>query len=50
MARSTLDTPTRARAWLVTGPLGHLAGGLLDWASLLARVARARARGRDPWA
>jgi hypothetical protein len=25
------------RAWLYTGPLGHLAAGLIDWASLLAR-------------
>jgi hypothetical protein len=29
-------------AWLYTGPLGHLAAGLLDWASLLARHALAR--------
>ena len=40
----------RTRARLVTGPAGHLYGGLLDWAALLARVARARVRGRDPWA
>ena len=38
------------RAWLVTGPLGHLYGGLLDIVSLLTRVVRARVRGRDPWA
>jgi hypothetical protein len=29
-------------AWLYTGPLGHLAAGLADWAALLARLARAR--------
>jgi hypothetical protein len=27
------------RAWLYTGPLGHLAAGLLDWIVLLARYA-----------
>jgi hypothetical protein len=31
-------------AWLYTGPLGHLAAGVADWAELLARFAR---RGRD---
>ena len=35
---------TRLAAWLVTGPLGHLWGGLADWATLLARVARERIR------
>jgi len=39
----------RAQAWIVTGPPGHLAGGLADWAELLGRWALARARGRDPW-
>jgi hypothetical protein len=34
------------RAWLYTGPLGHLAGGILDWAELLARYAAARASRR----
>jgi hypothetical protein len=38
----------RAAAWIVTGPLGHLYGGLVDWTALLARYAYARARGRDP--
>jgi hypothetical protein len=23
--------------WLYTGPLGHLAAGVLDWAALVAR-------------
>jgi hypothetical protein len=31
-------------AWLVTGPLGHLAGGVVDWAALAVRLARTRAR------
>jgi len=38
----------RLAAWIVTGPLGHLYGGVADWATLLARCAWARARGRDP--
>jgi hypothetical protein len=29
-------------AWLYTGPLGHLAAGVADWAELLARFARRR--------
>jgi hypothetical protein len=37
----------RAAAWLVTGPAGHLASGLADWAVLLWRVAAARARGES---
>jgi len=32
-------------AWIVTGPIGHLAAGIADWTQLLARYARARARG-----
>jgi hypothetical protein len=39
---------SRLAAWIVTGPLGHLYGGALDWATLLARYALERARGRDP--
>jgi hypothetical protein len=33
---------TRLAAWLYTGPLGHLAAGVGDWAELLARHMRAR--------
>jgi hypothetical protein len=29
---------TRLVAWLYTGPLGHLAGGVADWLQLLARM------------
>jgi hypothetical protein len=36
----------RAAAWLVTGPVGHLAGGLADWASLVARWQWRRLTGR----
>jgi hypothetical protein len=28
---------TRLAAWLYTGPLGHLAAGVLDWVELLAK-------------
>jgi hypothetical protein len=50
MARPPLTPVRRMEAWIVTGPLGHLAGGLADWGALLARVARARLARRDPWA
>jgi hypothetical protein len=32
----------RAAAWLVCGPLGHLVAGVVDWAALLAALARRR--------
>ena len=38
----------RLAAWIVTGPVGHLYGGVADLTALLARYAVARARGRDP--
>jgi hypothetical protein len=37
--------PQRFAAWLVTGPLGHLAAGLADWVALLWAVAQARRQG-----
>jgi hypothetical protein len=39
----------RLAAWLVTGPLGHLAAGVADWAELLARWwwSKRRRRGRE---
>ena len=47
-SRPRRRTAARA-AWLVTGPVGHLAGGVADWAELLTRyvLARARERPRD---
>jgi hypothetical protein len=36
----------RAAAWLVTGPLGHLYGGVVDWAALVGRHLLSRARAR----
>ena len=44
MAPQRLPPATRAAAWLVTGPLGHLAGGVVDWATFLAGYARGRVR------
>ncbi|MGH2946985.1 MAG: hypothetical protein ACRDPC_12115 [Solirubrobacteraceae bacterium] len=34
------------RAWLYTGPIGHLVAGVADWAELLGRYALTRARRR----
>lgn len=36
----------RAAGWVVTGPLGHLYGGVADWLVLAGRLLAARARGR----
>jgi hypothetical protein len=36
---------SRLAAWLVTGPLGHLWGGLADTAVLIAQLLRARFSG-----
>jgi hypothetical protein len=33
---------SRLAAWLVTGPLGHLYGGVVDWLELMARWLRGR--------
>jgi hypothetical protein len=41
-----LSASTRALAWIYTGPLGHLYGGLVDWVVLLWRLVLARARKR----
>jgi hypothetical protein len=46
MATRILTTRERAAARLVTGPLGHLYGGVVDWTTLLARYAWARVHGR----
>jgi hypothetical protein len=29
-------------AWLLTGPVGHLLAGAIDWAALAVRLARDR--------
>jgi hypothetical protein len=44
MAARRLSPSTRVLAWIYTGPLGHLYGGLADWAILLGRMARQRMR------
>jgi hypothetical protein len=36
----------RLATWLITGPLGHLAGGVLDWGELFGRYWLSRLRGR----
>jgi hypothetical protein len=42
-----LGPAERTLAWLVTGPIGHFAAGLVDWLELLIRWAWARSRGRS---
>jgi hypothetical protein len=46
MPARRLPSSTRFAAWIYTGPLGHLYGGLADWAGLLSRHALSRARAR----
>jgi hypothetical protein len=46
MPARRLPLPTRVVAWLYTGPIGHLYGGLADWAGLLSRHALSRALAR----
>jgi hypothetical protein len=43
-----LTRPERLAAAIVTGPAGHLAAGLTDWAVLLTRFAWAKARRSTP--
>jgi hypothetical protein len=45
---SSLPPGTRFAAWVVTGAVGHLWGGVVDWAELLVRYWWARLRGREP--
>jgi hypothetical protein len=35
----------RFAAWFVTGPLGHLASGVADWAALLWQLAQDKRHG-----
>jgi hypothetical protein len=47
MARPRPTSPAkRLETWLWTGPVGHFAGGSLDFAQALARYLLARARDR----
>ncbi|MEA2297704.1 MAG: hypothetical protein QOF77_640 [Solirubrobacteraceae bacterium] len=46
MRELRLRPDERVLAWLITGPVGHLVGGVIDWATLLARWGWARARRR----
>jgi hypothetical protein len=34
-------------AWVLTGPLGHLYAGVVDWLGVLVRYVRARGRWED---
>lgn len=45
-AQHPLTRPERVAARLLTGPVGHLVAGVVDWLVLLARIAWARVRGR----
>jgi hypothetical protein len=39
-----LRSRERLMAWIVTGPVGHFVGGMLDLLGAIAEIARARAR------
>lgn len=49
-ARVNRGNAERVAAWLLTGPIGHLVAGVIDWLVLWAGWAWARARGREPFA
>jgi len=40
----TFPAVARLSAWLYTGPVGHLIGGVADWTELLSRYAWHRLR------
>jgi hypothetical protein len=42
--------PSRFAARILTGPVGFLIAGAVDWAALTVHYLTARAAGRDPWA
>jgi hypothetical protein len=42
MPARRLSPSTRVLAWIYTGPLGHLYGGVVDWLVLLWRLALRR--------
>jgi hypothetical protein len=48
VTRFSFPPHVRVAAWVVTGPVGHLCAGVVDWAALLARHWWARARRREP--
>ena len=49
MSARPLTPVERIGARIVTGPLGHLVAGALDWITLAARVLWAKAHGRSLW-
>jgi hypothetical protein len=44
---SSLPPRVRVAAWVLTGPLGHLWGGVCDWVELLGRYWWARVLRRE---
>ncbi len=46
-SRHPLTLPERLAARLLTGGVGHLVAGVVDWVTLVRRYAWARARGRS---
>lgn len=46
-SRHPLTLPERAAARLLTGPVGHLVAGAIDWVVLLSRYWWARIRGQQ---
>jgi hypothetical protein len=44
---SPLPLRVRVAAWVLTGPLGHLWGGVCDWGELLGRYWWAKVRRRE---
>lgn len=46
-SRHPLTLPERLAARLLTGGVGHLVAGVVDWVVLVARFTWARARGRE---
>jgi hypothetical protein len=48
MAAHRMPPRRRLQAWVLTGPLGHLYGGVADICGALAGYWWARVRDRDP--
>jgi hypothetical protein len=42
--RHSRPLPEVVAAWVVTGPIGHLYAGVVDWLGVLVRYVRARGR------
>lgn len=42
MSAPRLSPGTRLAAWIVTGPIGHLYGGVADWIEVAAKLSWGR--------